>query len=73
MSHPLPHRDDISARAYAIWEKCGRPHGCETEHWLRAERELLDDARQAAALHGEQLREMSPGDRPRGAAGDNAH
>jgi hypothetical protein len=57
MSHPLPSHADIAARAYAIWEKCGRPQGCEAEHWARAERELYHDARQAAALHGENLTE----------------
>ena len=29
-----------AARAYAIWESEGRPHGRDTEHWLQAEREL---------------------------------
>ena len=31
---------DVAARAYQIWESEGRPHGCELDHWLRAEAEL---------------------------------
>ncbi len=29
----------ISARAYALWEKEGRPDGRALAHWLAAERE----------------------------------
>jgi hypothetical protein len=36
-----PTREQIAARAYAIWEQEGRPFGREIEHWLRAERELM--------------------------------
>ncbi|MBU6444048.1 MAG: DUF2934 domain-containing protein [Alphaproteobacteria bacterium] len=39
-SDPEAAQARIAARAYAIWESEGRPHGCDTEHWLRAEREL---------------------------------
>ena len=35
-----PTREQIAARAFEIWEQEGRPSGHETEHWLRAEREL---------------------------------
>jgi hypothetical protein len=31
---------EIAKRAYAIWEKEGRPDGRAIEHWLRAEVEL---------------------------------
>ena len=31
-------RERIRLRAYAIWEKEGRPHGKHLEHWERAER-----------------------------------
>jgi hypothetical protein len=47
---------DIAQRAHEIWEQSGRPEGQETEHWLRAERELRqergltrDDSRQENA------------------------
>jgi hypothetical protein len=33
-------RDAIRERAYVIWEREGRPHGRELEHWLQAESEL---------------------------------
>ena len=38
----------IRDRAYAIWEREGRPQGRESEHWRQAEREV-DDAPGAAA------------------------
>jgi hypothetical protein len=33
-------KDDISRRAYAIWESEGCPEGRAVDHWLRAETEL---------------------------------
>lgn len=30
----------IAVRAYEIWEKQGRPHGRDQEHWLQAAAEL---------------------------------
>jgi len=32
--------DDISRRAYEIWESEGRPEGSDFRHWLQAEQEL---------------------------------
>lgn len=32
--------DGIRERAYHIWKDLGEPHGQETNHWVRAEREL---------------------------------
>ena len=32
--------EKIRARAHAIWEKEGRPHGKHLEHWERAKRLL---------------------------------
>jgi hypothetical protein len=34
---------DIEKRSYMIWERQGRPHGHDLEHWLQAERELADE------------------------------
>jgi hypothetical protein len=34
----------ISERAYAIWERQGRPNGQALDHWLQAEAELKDAA-----------------------------
>jgi hypothetical protein len=34
-------RRAIEVRAYLIWEREGRPHGREKEHWQRAEAEIL--------------------------------
>lgn len=30
----------IQERAYAIWERAGRPQGADREHWLQAEAEI---------------------------------
>jgi len=30
----------IAALAYELWLREGRPDGCDTQHWLQAEREL---------------------------------
>jgi len=30
----------VRVRAYEIWEAEGRPHGRETEHWLKALHEM---------------------------------
>ncbi len=32
--------EQISARAYQLWEEEGRPHGRDIEHWSRAAGEL---------------------------------
>jgi hypothetical protein len=32
--------EDISKRAYEIWEEQGKPVGKDMEHWLQAEQEL---------------------------------
>ncbi|MEX0696950.1 MAG: DUF2934 domain-containing protein [Dongiaceae bacterium] len=32
--------DRIRERAYSLWEREGRPHGRQMEHWLRAESEI---------------------------------
>ena len=34
-------RKDIELRAYLIWDREGRPHGRDAEHWQRAEAEIL--------------------------------
>ena len=31
----------IEQRAYEIWENEGGPHGCNVDHWLRAEAEIM--------------------------------
>jgi hypothetical protein len=37
----------IAKRAYELWEKAGRPHGQDKQHWLQAEAEF-----QAGAANG---------------------
>ena len=39
----------IRARAYAIWEKEGKPDGKHVEHWLRAKRLVAAEELRAAA------------------------
>ena len=31
----------IEQRAYEIWMSEGSPHGCDVDHWLRAEVEIM--------------------------------
>lgn len=31
---------EIERRAYHIWEREGRPHGRDFDHWLKAEQEM---------------------------------
>jgi Protein of unknown function (DUF2934) len=38
----------IRQRAYEIWERAGRPHGRDQEHWRQAEAEI-DTLQRAAA------------------------
>jgi hypothetical protein len=37
------HEDQVRARAFAIWEAEGRPVGHDMEHWLAAEREIMNE------------------------------
>lgn len=32
---------EVAGRAYQIWEREGRLHGHDLDHWLRAEREIM--------------------------------
>jgi hypothetical protein len=34
-------REVIQERSYRIWEREGRPHGRDADHWRRAELELV--------------------------------
>jgi DUF2934 family protein len=39
------HHDQIAVLAYRFYEESGRPEGCASEHWSRAEqavREMVD-------------------------------
>ncbi len=38
------HDDQIRQRAHGIWEREGRPHGRDEEHWQRAREELSSEA-----------------------------
>jgi hypothetical protein len=33
----------VRRRAYEMWEEQGRAHGLESDHWIAAEAELLED------------------------------
>jgi hypothetical protein len=37
---PSPTHAQISARAYQLWERKGRPDGTDLEDWFEAERQL---------------------------------
>lgn len=40
--------DAIARRAYEIWNKDGRPDGCDLRHWLQAEQELSAESAQGS-------------------------
>jgi hypothetical protein len=40
MTNPKDHQERLRQRAYELWEREGRPHGREAEHWKQAEAEL---------------------------------
>ncbi len=43
-------RDELlRARAYALWEEEGQPHGRDADHWAAAEAELFGDAAKSTA------------------------
>jgi hypothetical protein len=42
-------RRAIEVRAYFIWETKGKPHGCDLDHWLQAEAELVAATRATEA------------------------
>jgi hypothetical protein len=44
--------DRIRRRAYAIWEREGRPDGRHVEHWFLAQREIERETAQAPATGG---------------------
>jgi hypothetical protein len=51
-----PSEDDIATRAYQIFELEGRQHGNHLEHWMRAQRELLEAMRPAKRAVGARAR-----------------
>lgn len=56
--------DAISRRAYEIWEREGRPEGCDLRHWLEAEQELGGDRSSgigADSISGDNPQPDSPG------------
>jgi hypothetical protein len=34
-------QEQITIRAYELWQQAGCPHGNDKAHWLQAEREIL--------------------------------
>ncbi|GAA3086813.1 hypothetical protein GCM10010520_36600 [Rhizobium viscosum] len=49
--------DRVRERAYAIWEKEGRPEGEDLRHWSDAEAELRGDETPKASEQRKQLEE----------------
>jgi hypothetical protein len=66
----------IRERAYAIWESEGRPAGRAEAHWLQAEAEIADEARQSeqgAARASKRLAARAKKQGSAGPAGAPAH
>jgi DUF2934 family protein len=45
-----PTREEIAACAYRIYEREGRPHGKDTQHWLEAEAQLIAECKALAGI-----------------------
>ena len=58
----------ISKRAYGLWEKAGRPHGKDREHWEQAERERAELERVALPEHLKKKRNSTEADAATSAA-----
>lgn len=52
----------IRTRAYELWEANGRPEGQEHEHWLEAERQVMQE--QGLGEPAGTQPQLAPGDRP---------
>lgn len=50
---PVSENDWISKRAYTLWEKDGRQHGRDAEHWEQAKQEyaLLQNSKATKPAH----------------------
>ena len=48
------HLQKVRERAHALWERAGRPHGQDAEHWAQAEREVAaeEDEPSSASVGG---------------------
>ena len=54
-----PTSEDIARLAYLIWDKEGRPHGCDVKHWCEAESLLMAATRkELKSLHAATTREQ---------------
>jgi len=52
---------NIRERAYAIWEKEGRPDGKSVDHWLQAEREIGNERIIGVTNNGKILKPIGSG------------
>lgn len=62
-----PH-EAMQKRAYDIWEREGRPHGRDADHWSRAEQELrnrMGEDRQDTGDHQPELDRTAPPEKPK--------
>ena len=49
--------EQIRERAYAIWERKGKPEGQELEHWLLAEQELTQELANESQIDATEITE----------------
>ena len=47
------YRNRVAQRAYALWEREGRPEGREHHHWAEAERQIAAEGARAQPTHGQ--------------------
>jgi Protein of unknown function (DUF2934) len=53
--------DEVRARAYALWEREGRPEGRAEAHWAEAEAELLAEGAAGLTDPGDEAVPGTPG------------
>jgi hypothetical protein len=69
MDIDMEREDQVRLRAYAIWEREGRPEGGAERHWARAEAELRaerQDRTEAPAAGAAEAGTAAEPDRPAG-------
>jgi hypothetical protein len=62
-----PTEDEISVRAYYLWERDGRPHGRDVDYWIKAKDQLNCERQQGATTTTKQAPAVAAAD-PKSAA-----
>jgi len=50
----MKNEERVRQRAYEIWERAGRPEGCEAKHWQQAMDEITVEDEGSLSIAGEE-------------------